>query len=1253
MAINVFNPRNRARPDQRTPQTVDDTIAPIRPADTVTPAEDIRDTLGGLEAPGGAAPSAPEVSGLGVERFNVPADKVASWEQEQGQRLGAPTEIPNFADYGTLERGAAEIGRPLKVVTENQHRERAKDMKEGKKFGDTAITEDAQIALKGLAAKTDDDWLRADDSYTDAGQKRLATIANAFQIKSEAQLDRLGDVRALTTLRVADKVQRYGYERQAAQDEGENDSGVDAAIERAKTARRRLRGKSGVREDEVKKISPETRQRLASDLKGNLHGQPILRGMLTDYANYADQAFNPEKGSSTYNQPSIFGGDRDTPGSQSKLQAAANFLMKDVDDGLIDFVVNKNGQRDELMPVLTEAGKQMLQGGGTDIVSVYDAEVRQGSVHRENIIQAQPFPPVANSLLGLQEVFAKQPNRVDWSKTDGFKMSRVAMSLSDNVGYGQHSTSIALQHLMAADIASGNQRFASTLTEISQADQDGYYEDALARGESETEAEESAAQVISTKQSALQKAFQTYETRAERMKQYGTTALYGTLSKSVTTGRVNEMASDVNLGAHKGTLRMAHTWGNIAAVHLSRGDNASISKTEEVQKIATKVARAFRDLPPGEAYGVTLDRRLKNLPEAELMVADTLYAIGTSLHGGGVKVTDADGNRIDNPDDGDYIMHGQRHLNVAAQRGNEVLSWVEQGKLPDQMPSWFHNKKGEWAWDTTIYEDAASLYNYMTVPGARAPVFKHVVEHDASQSNAFIMATLIGDTRTMAMLGAALDMPPGTWAAYGGQKPADLRAAMMQTIDEDIDRAFIYGEDADITWTRQNIRDFITEMQLEAQQNGDDPAKVYARGIVVAGLYGKATVYMYSEVRDMLAKVPKARKKMEAKYRQKFGNDWQEAMEGDLANLYSQSAQTNMAELFKFQYAIKRLTGVKAAVNGSGKIPGIAADEDIDIEYTQWNQHWESDLESKISGVLQGQGFDPAQVTTGDPANPVGDITPERGLQAAHGWRTYDRDNHEKKRGGESSINAAPPSIIQNGDWYGLMITYLMSNMNNDGSVRQVPRNIKTIHDAVLTGAGSTLIAKNAYNNVFPYQVAKAARGPNGQNELAYLSRLITSMDDDIDTALDIVEKDGGATIGTYGKFHGVGDFFDRMWFNQKGHGTTRQQQQSGQEILSEDERRENNVTLAIARKLGWVPPTGGNDVERRGVTVSPENFAALVELIVEASKVQTKEPVYQKEIGGDVSFWTKWMKKTYTKRVPEMIDRMAKLGRGINNLRR
>ena len=219
----------------------------------------------------------------------------------------------------------------------------------------------------------------------------------------------------------------------------------------------------------------------------------------------------------------------------------------------------------------------------------------------------------------------------------------------------------------------------------------------------------------------------------------------------------------------------------------------------------------------------------------------------------------------------------------------------------------------------SVYDSARKLQQAIDAGGGTV-YLNHQWETDSTQSNAFIMSTMMGDDNIMGLLGKFLQ--------YGDLEKGDLRIRLAETLTQtregqisDVTNAFGGDPQLEAVW-----KDFLGPVSGQSFF-----AKAYGRGPVVAGLYGKTPWKMFKEAnkflshKDLAAHIPK----LSQYYESKFGDQAQDKMLEDASNLFAVSMNRHMASLMGYQTMMKNLLDVLAVGGDVTQIESLIPNEDI------------------------------------------------------------------------------------------------------------------------------------------------------------------------------------------------------------------------------------------------------------------------------------------------------------------------------------
>jgi len=418
------------------------------------------------------------------------------------------------------------------------------------------------------------------------------------------------------------------------------------------------------------------------------------------------------------------------------------------------------------------------------------------------------------------------------------------------------------------------------------------------------------------------------------------------------------------------------------------------------------------------------------------------------------------------------------------------------------------------------------------------------IETDASQSNAFIMSLMTGDLDITNILGNHVEAE-----AFENVRRLykDLRNKVATTISDDVDSTLTGPDEAEKAVAIKNMFD------KARQQDPSGFDKTYARGIVVAGLYGKYAEYMFTEVETMLGQIGNNGTGLDYLYNHVYKGNFKMLVE-DIASIYATSMKKHLSNLQGFQQVFSSMGAIKAAFDGSSEIGGFGNTK-IDIgaiHATPYSD--ESNLNKSVLGLeddlIPLVGSSKSLASPGDVGRNMDEVNEMKARVAKLNLNILDLQEAitEHTTFGDKARKTLPVALTQSGDAYQMAAAIVYANQNNPNAE---PLNVKSIHDATITAPGSTLLLYNSYNNISPHIMATNAK--------PIFDGLYQSMMDDYKAAHKDVVANKGANIGMLGKYKGLSGFFDRIYIGSK---MTSRAKERGRVTSAKDIAAENIIDL-------------------------------------------------------------------------------------------
>jgi len=1114
----------------------------------------------------------------------IPAMDQRQDREEQGVRLALPTNIPNFAEPGvaldSLRQAEAQVAPSYDALGYRSHPKYEKKSQTNLDIADAAVE---ATAISNLANKMQRTVLDNEGAF--ANEQVLNALAKDMRLNDDPKsVNNIGSVMLLASARSASDILSRRYANMV-----DNPEGVPQEVS--------YDDPEFLNPVNLSKDPAERKQEYAAAM-GDITSQPVLQGWINGLGNSISKLVSP---------PASPGGFR-AEGAVSPLTASA-LAYNMYDQGFVDLGRDKHGR---YYPILTKTGREMLAITNR-AAAMYDTELRHLNVN-EPIIRSQNLPPVNNRYAGVAALYSKDGRFITTENNKGEIVSspnliEAAAMIVSSTGIMVNPQNLHMLEQMYTDVnksmqvyapsnypnvkipnAFSTSVFAESIADLSQDFVVEKFKELIEQGVRPEDTVKIIMDISKNKLDQINKHLKDYLGG-----NLNKGARFTTVQISDATKRMFPTATDINTTNHSGTIRPG-MW--FAVQHKAR---VEANMLQQIGRLKDKARSIYNTSNmKGIAVGASIQRALYALPEEELAMMGALYQISKVAETMGYHKVP--GNRAA---PGEYIAAMTPDLlkRVAA-FGQQAQGWLKNGfptandavTLPPAFKSLSNLfEKKEWGPILSNSLMAADMLRASSEGGASVTMAS-TIETDASQSNAIIMSLLIGDLSVANMLGVPVGGRAFEELKFNFK---DLRNKASSTIDMDVDDTFS-GE------FEQEKADKIKSMFARAKgELGGSFDKAYARGIVVAGLYGKHADYMFTEVKDMLAKLysvvgPELQYIEEHLYK----NNRQEFIE-DLSSLYSTSTKRHLATLKGYQRAATGIAKVKAAVNGSTKVKGFMNTEvDLGIKHIVPYDD-ETNTVQDILGFKE-DGFPLAGranslMAPGDYGKSQADISIAKERIKAINASIPDILDQltDHATYGDKAGKALPVNLIQNGDanWLAIVLTFInKDNRDNKGQPRKEPRNILTVHDAGITDPSSTLLYINAFNNVAPHILA--------ENSTPILDSLEQSMKEDIVRAHKEITSKGFADIGMNGKYKALSGYFDRIY--NYSFGITREEQRGRIAADSAADKRikankeHSKFILDTAMGLGWLPPTERNFSARTHNRVTPKQWADLLTLMRE-----------------------------------------------------
>jgi hypothetical protein len=882
------------------------------------------------------------------------------------------------------------------------------------------------------------------------------------------------------------------------------------------------------------------------------------------------------------------------------IRRNAIVYIKDLtDQGYIRWARNKKGKA---IPV---EGESVLTDG---FLSAANTLNKLYTISARDSVAAG-FPAQATPALVNGGLFSKNTNKVLLDKKGKPKVkesTNLAISLMESVGIQVNPILSKAMSMMFKEKVSPI--FSNTISELG----DDKYNKYLSKHGAEV-----ANKIMSR---AVEKV--TKEISDVQKREAAKIPFYLTVKLSGPTNRMFPITNNLNPTTQKGTTRATMSFAGTRPVFVS--ERLFSSEPTYIIKI---VDRIFGKRNKGVARGTYVNNELHRLKRKEpetLQAMNYYYNLGYQYanhidSNDAIKFSELNLNnrKVYAWSTRDFIDYGITKQEAAAAKGKEFLEAMNP--TPDGQTNslsqfaennpWLTDK-GEWQYPSSVIVDAFNISQ--TQPGQ--PIrLQNIMEQDARQSNAGMISILIGDTDTADYLGLNMSEEESDYAG--------LRERIFSGASDDINSAF--GPNAreyGAAWAK--LFDTLSKVAGESKA-----AKIYSRGLVVAGLYGKTPQKMYSEAVDMLTQLRSVANSTNNSEQQiEYSNAFREISElynndlnsmdtlNDITDILVMASENHMSKLNGYQIAMKSLGGAMAAINAPSVINNMLGDTQ-----TIAGSNYSAVLRDNIEDTVFGTDVFATEKIAG--MNIMQFESMEDRAPAAK-TRLDDGETLVKQRAGSAIRNAWPVDIIQGIDSVVMKLAFLAMNSPENGFDGVAVQAIG-VHDALITGPEGHLIASNAYNNIAIPSFAI--------NSPSLIQGVLDTYNDRLNELRNNQFK-YGANIGTQfiggdsvnSSFHGLTGYFDTLY--DQVYGANSESKVSNPDLSLENnktstfitqrqlERRPDKQEGTIKRNLkskavleaafrsGYLPPTSDNENKRKFYKVNGKQFKDLVNIMRAAS---------------------------------------------------
>jgi len=688
---------------------------------------------------------------------------------------------------------------------------------------------------------------------------------------------------------------------------------------------------------------------------------------------------------------------------------------------------------------------------------------------------------------------------------------------------------------------------------------------------------------------------------------------FSLFSQSASTLRFFPVNIDTNATNGKGDVRPVQNFNNVKRISLT-------DQSLDSNRIISLAERTFNpDGRTGRAAGEQVLKKLNALSESDVQLLDYYFALGeVMMKIGGHKRRPTSSNYDPryaikyalNPETQTLALRHSKTINALV---NQLkIDPSKAGKFKDQDPiiqKIMSEGKGEWSYPATVLAELEKL-NTIKSNKSGNHKFTYTFEMDATQSNAALMSLYTGSTEIAKILGVL----------EGEGEYKDLRNMIYANVNQDIDSALSAENDADIN---QAFHDFFHAIN---KTSGLNASKIYARGLVVAGLYGKTPQFMYSEAQEMLDQVPdQAKEHLYPLYTAANGDINFDKLQKDIAGIFTSSSVRSMSELNGYQSAMKAIGEIMGMLNVSTEIRSplgekmvIAKDNIVPKYISEKDVSKALRLDTKDLGAGMIRGA--YRTVRQDVGAPAPSVAAREMLSMA--FDKFQGNPHKDYKGRRATQlkNALPVDLIQAGDSAMMLLSTLLASPGG-----KLPLNIMPVHDAAITTAGSTLKFKTAYDNIAMHDLV--ARGSN------LLVQLEQNMEDDVFELMESVlqmPENAKINIGTQvrvdkgrvSNYSAVTDFFDELFVRSKTQDTFYTEDQLLRPPIQRAKAKMEHTakeTLAAAKANGYISFDNLNAEQAKSYTVSPKEFINLLKISLEHQGLAFEEEAILK--GNEIEY--------------------------------
>jgi hypothetical protein len=484
--------------------------------------------------------------------------------------------------------------------------------------------------------------------------------------------------------------------------------------------------------------------------------------------------------------------------------------------------------------------------------------------------------------------------------------------------------------------------------------------------------------------------------------------------------------------------------------------------------------------------------------------------------------------------------------------GNEYKAWLQnpEGQHDNIVGLMAAIEPGEATGNTNLWADMAEIVNPLNK--GKTIYLSHNSFDDGNQNGIFLQSLFFGSFKNADRLGTF------------NPKLADMREYAFKELKK------ILLDDLR-TDNPELANAFDSVFNKLIKDNGlAKVAKDFMKAPLMQTSYGKDASMFGAQVTEFMDSLPgDLRRNLMDSTGSESSNFANKQLTKALESTLRKVVQSNYANILK---SFGRYTAI---LNTSVIVPGPTGDHWIltpagvtpVVSKGDPGVVWEHTLEDGSRVAIRAPNYETESISSGDQDFNL--VQTQRGLKptATKGQQVFFDRYKQKYDYFDNAIGTAQQRFmvvmpVQSLDGDLVKMTTLFVNK---GREKKAPYPAAWVHDSIISNAGSSLIYRNAYNNIaIPSSVD-------------YISKFPKMLDDYLKRAEDAVMRKASMNdyvgIGEMGEFPALGAYFDEIFDKLKPGGSYEQYYLSGYTDAQWQKRKANmQEVLDEAKKYGWKP---------------------------------------------------------------------------------